>query len=263
MFSTASSVVSRRRGAGKTGLELVLALLVTVLLTQAGVARGASTARACGARGVCVAVSGHVARRPLPRLGTPLRQLPGFGQVAPHEISFGGDPTSLVTRIHWTHWGAREAIGVGESDWVWPGTCVACNPESKARVVAFHLGTCHGHASYNAFEWYFPEYGDTFRPGDYSDPCTHRSVDHELPPPLVKCQNVPLDGGGTASGISAQSLTCEAADALIAQVPRGPFKTERRFEVAGFRCGTAGAIGTGDLIDCEQDEKSLFYSAEY
>jgi hypothetical protein len=39
----------------------------------------------------------------------------GFGTVAPREIFNGGDPSGLVEKIQWTHWGQRTATGWGET----------------------------------------------------------------------------------------------------------------------------------------------------
>jgi hypothetical protein len=199
----------------------------------------------------------------LPRLGRAWRKLPGFGQVRPPMVSFGGDPTSEAYSIHWQHWGAPEAVGVGLSDWVWPGTCVGCNRPSSVRVVAFDLGTCRGQASYNAFEWYFPQYDETFKPGDYTNPCTHRSITSEPRPPLLHCPDAELAGEGTATEMSVEGMSCEAAAVLVAQLPAGPFATEQRFEQSGFRCGTQGASIGSDVVSCTQGEQSVFYTAVY
>jgi len=37
----------------------------------------------------------------------------GWGAVRPSEIFNGGDPSGLVTRIHWSSWGAAVAAGTG------------------------------------------------------------------------------------------------------------------------------------------------------
>jgi hypothetical protein len=37
----------------------------------------------------------------------------GWGNVAPHRIYNGGDPSGLVKEIQWTSWGGRVAIGYG------------------------------------------------------------------------------------------------------------------------------------------------------
>lgn len=42
----------------------------------------------------------------------------GFGAMRPSVISFGGDPTSVVSGIAWASWGGPQAIGNGESGWV-------------------------------------------------------------------------------------------------------------------------------------------------
>jgi hypothetical protein len=84
----------------------------------------------------------------------------------------GGDPTGLVSDIHWATWGGAKAIGTGTSDYVGPTQSVASGTEESARIVAFHLGTCHGRRAYDAVEWYFPQHGNRFSAGTYIDPCT-------------------------------------------------------------------------------------------
>jgi hypothetical protein len=37
----------------------------------------------------------------------------GFGTAHPQEIFNGGDPSGLVTKIRWKHWGAGAAVGSG------------------------------------------------------------------------------------------------------------------------------------------------------
>jgi hypothetical protein len=37
--------------------------------------------------------------------------------------------------------------------------------------VAFDLETCEGQYMYQAIEWYFPESGGSFSPGNYLDVC--------------------------------------------------------------------------------------------
>jgi hypothetical protein len=87
----------------------------------------------------------------------------GFGRVRPRTVSYGGDPTSLVSRIKWASWGGARAVGHGVADWVWPGWCVACGSvELPATVVAFGLTTCQGHSAYSYVEWYFPSRGMSF-----------------------------------------------------------------------------------------------------
>jgi hypothetical protein len=96
----------------------------------------------------------------------------GYGQVAPTTIFNGGDPTGLVTHIHWNSWGGPRATGTGTAEWVGPHQDVAQGHAALATVVAFHLGTCHGRRAYDALEWYFPTHGQSFSAGDYIDPCS-------------------------------------------------------------------------------------------
>lgn len=97
----------------------------------------------------------------------------GYGQVRPHRIFNGGDPTGLVKKIHWSSWGGPRALGKGTALWVGPNQFVAEGHfEKGVRIVLFHLGLCHGKPAYNAIEWYFPRHGQKFSPGNYINACT-------------------------------------------------------------------------------------------
>jgi hypothetical protein len=104
----------------------------------------------------------------------------GFGEVAPARIYLGGDPTGLVTDIHWRGWGHRRAIGHGTGWWVPPGAIVAHGHYAPVRVVAWALGHCGGHRAYRKVQWYFPEYnrhghqppGTSLEPGLAMKPCS-------------------------------------------------------------------------------------------
>lgn len=96
----------------------------------------------------------------------------GFGQVKPSLVSNGGDPTGIVSGITWSSWGGAMATGTGTSDYVGPNQSVADGTEESATIVAFDVGTCDGTYMYQAVEWYFPEDGQSFDPGQYEDICT-------------------------------------------------------------------------------------------
>jgi hypothetical protein len=207
-----------------------------------------------------------VASRQAPRLGRPWgRGQIGYGTVRPTHIFNGGDPTGEVEHIHWIGWGRSQAIGEGDAEYDWPGTSVASNGDtSGARVVAFHLGTCRGRPSYNAIEWYFPKYGQTFSPHDYIDICTGKYVGDN--PPETECPNVQLaDGAGMATEVKTIHMTCAAASAIITATNTTQFGTgEGRFTQAGFRCGTEGT-GAGlpsALFDCQMGEQEFLFWAE-
>ena len=100
----------------------------------------------------------------------------GFGLVRPARIFNGGDPTGLVTGITWGSWGGASATGTGTSEYEAPGQSVAAGREEPAKVVAFDLGTCDGKLMYQAVEWYFPQHGQSFRPGQYENVCAGRYV---------------------------------------------------------------------------------------
>ncbi len=202
------------------------------------------------------------AARRAPRLGRPwgTDQI-GYGTVRPTHIFNGGDPTGEMQHIHWTGWGSRQAIGEGDAEYVWPGTSVASNGDtSGARVVAFHLGTCRGQPSYNAIEWYFPKYGQSFNPHAYINICTGKYVGYN--PPETECPDVRLADGGMATEVKAINMTCPAASTIIAETNTKKFGTrEGRFMQAGFRCGTGGTGGglPNALFDCQMGEQEFLF----
>lgn len=114
--------------------------------------------------------------KPVPVLGTVwgLSQH-GYGTAMPSEIDNGGDPTGLVTGVHWRSWGGPVAIGSGQSYDPGDGP-VAASVQRTATVEAFNLGVCHGKLMYQAIDWYFPETGGTFDPHRYINICTGEYV---------------------------------------------------------------------------------------
>lgn len=88
-----------------------------------------------------------------------LRGTKGFGQVRPHEIYYGGDPTGLVCHIHWHSWGGRVARGTGVGWYVSGNESVAQGHASIATVIASKLGTWKGRPAYNRLRWSFPNHG--------------------------------------------------------------------------------------------------------
>jgi hypothetical protein len=199
---------------------------------------------------------------PPPRLGRsngPAQR--GYGHVRPSTIFNGGDPTGFVGHVHWTGWGSATATGTGEAEYVWPGTCVACNGYTTgARVVAFHLGTCHGYRSYNAIEWFFPKFGQRFDAHRYIDTCTGAYVG--ALPRSTSCPNAPLPAGaGSATEVTAIDMSCQEATRLISESPAAQYASAGgRFEQAGFRCGSEGGGVTGSaLFACEAGEREFLY----
>jgi hypothetical protein len=49
----------------------------------------------------------------------------GFGAIRPSAINFNGDPTSFMSKIRWSSWGGRHAVGHGIAGFVWPRFGVA------------------------------------------------------------------------------------------------------------------------------------------
>lgn len=95
----------------------------------------------------------------------------GYGHVRPGTIFNGGDDSGLVTNITWSTWGHAEAIGTGLGLYIAPGQYSYEGLREQARVVLFHLGTCHGRPAYDAIEWYYPEHGQHFDPTSYINSC--------------------------------------------------------------------------------------------
>ena len=102
----------------------------------------------------------------------------GFGLEEPANISLGGaDPTGSVSGVTWQNWGADQAMGQGTAEYQAPGQPAANATQAQATVVAFKLGACfEQNNTYEAIEWYFPEYGQSFDPNSYFDACTGASV---------------------------------------------------------------------------------------
>ncbi len=100
-----------------------------------------------------------------------LLQRIGFGKVAPKEVFNGGDPTGLVTSITWHDWGKAQAVGTGPQLLRRTNQPVAEGKVEPVRIVAFDLGTCNGRYMYAAVEWYFPQHGQKFDPGQFEDVC--------------------------------------------------------------------------------------------
>ena len=168
----------------------------------------------------------------------------GWGEVKPRVVSTGGDPTGQVRQIRWSNWGGRTAVGVGISTYVWPGTGVASNPPVQgARIVVFNRGICRGRASYNAVEWYFPRYGESFDPHSYINACTGAYAPAPSPK-MIACANLRV-GRRMATSIYAVAMTCAAARAGVARSHATRFVPPMRvfawrFFDGRFRCGTAG-----------------------
>jgi hypothetical protein len=183
----------------------------------------------------------------------------GYGEPHPTRIFNGGDPTGLVRDIRWQGWGNSTAIGYGISTYVWPGTGVAANgPVPGARVVAFHLGSCRGRPSYNAVEWYFPRYGESFDPYRYINTCTGAYVGvtpHESP-----CPAVPLAHGRVARNVTVIHMRCTSARRLIASAPVARYlRSGGRFVLRDFRCGSNGlGLGTA-LFECQHGQRELAF----
>jgi hypothetical protein len=185
----------------------------------------------------------------------------GYGKARPITVYNGGDPTGLVRKIRWSDWGGGMSVGSGISTYVWPGTVTASNrPTAGARIVAFHLATCHGTPSYNAVEWYFPKYDETFDPNRYINACTGAYVGFS--PHTNHCPDVLLaKNRRKATRVQVIQMTCASARRLIAAAPAARYvKSGGRFMQSGFRCGSSGPMGfSSTLFDCQFGQREFLY----
>jgi pimeloyl-ACP methyl ester carboxylesterase len=148
----------------------------------------------------------------------------GYGQTRPSFISNGGDPTGVVTDVHWQSWGGTRATGTGTSDYVGPGQDVAGGRQESVTIVAFNLGVCRGRRAYQAIQWYFPQRGDTFDPRHYINICTGQYID--LPSPGAWTGSMltitPSSLGAVRIGMT-QAQSDIAADALFQEQGDGAY----------------------------------------
>lgn len=71
----------------------------------------------------------------------------GWGTEKPAKIFNGGDPSGLVTQIHWKHWGEAVAVGRGRNPIFRPkGGYYPREVPIKLRASA--IGTCGGKSAY-------------------------------------------------------------------------------------------------------------------
>ncbi|MGI8713785.1 MAG: hypothetical protein ACR2NR_11505 [Solirubrobacteraceae bacterium] len=177
----------------------------------------------------------------------------GFGRVRPRTVSYGGDPTSFVSKVTWRRWGGAQAIGHGMADWVWPGWCVACGSvELPATVVAFGRTTCQGHAAYSLVEWYFPSRGmSVSRRLAGTNLCGRRS-----PPPgstkELKCGHVSLRSNGSVVALAGNidvfdpQITCTTARRFVTNSGAGRHVGRNaRFTVDAWWCGSELSMDLG------------------
>ena len=197
--------------------------------------------------------------------GVVLSNTKGFGEAHPIEIYFGGDPTGLVTKIHWTNWGQPTAYGTGIAEYLWPGLIVADGKDEAAQVVVSHLGTCEGKRSYNSLQWYFPEEGEYYDPARASSFCPALKLPAEPQPKKLVCADAQLASGATATQVWAFGVSCAIASAMIARSPAARYAvTGGRWLDGRYRCGGSGVGGGAlpSLFECAttyEEQSVLFF----
>jgi hypothetical protein len=225
--------------------------------TAASIATAVLLLSLCSARAASPrpASSDVAAAASAPRLGVAsiARNGAGFGEVKPQEVSYGGDPTSFVSKVRWVSWGGARAVGHGIADWVWPGWCVACGSvELPATVVAFGRSTCQGHSAYSRLEWYFPSRGMSFSRRLGGNICNADSTPAQPPFKEAKCASVSLPTQGsmraTAEDIATYDspITCATARQFVAGSGAGRYLNRNaRFTHNGWWCGSELSMELG------------------
>ena len=186
----------------------------------------------------------------------------GYGEIKPSRIFNGGDPTGLIRHVRWTRWGQKRAVGSGIAYWVWPGLGVADGTiASRAVVVAYDLGRCHGKPAYLRIAWFFPKYGESFDPRDSMNICTGQDSSSQRH--YDTCGAVALRSPpGHASHIDAAGVTCAKARKLIAGSASARYLHRGgRFRVDGLYCGSEGdrAVGPPALFECARGRVDIVY----
>jgi hypothetical protein len=240
-------MMTRFVDAGRVRLGILLLIAVS-LLGAIGVSAGFAAGRASA-----------------PTLGQPWAPAQnGYGEVRPRRVFNGGDPTGLVMHIHWKHWGAKRSWGWGTGIFVWPGTSVAEGIRARARIVAYHLGQCHGVRSYNAITWFFPRYRQKFHPRQHINDCTGRYMGSGYHP--THCRSVNIGRKARAYEITTQHLRCRQARRLIATSPAPRYAINGgRFIHRGFYCGTTGwyADEPPAIFSCGLDVHDVTFDLAY
>jgi hypothetical protein len=209
----------------------------------------------------CGAAAGHPLGGPITLGNSSSPNQRGYGESHPRVIFNGGDPSGLVNDIHWTHWGSRRATGWGRGLFVWPGLTVAEGLRTRARVVAFHLGSCEGHASYDALEWFFPRYHERFHPGEYGEICSEHFRRRNTYHPR-HCGGLMLANRVKAFSITAENMNCRSARRLVRTTPAARYAfSGGRFRHRGYYCGSTGweEFGSDSTFDCALDRRSVFF----
>lgn len=83
----------------------------------------------------------------------------GWGTSEPAEIFNGGDPSGLITDVHWRSWGGAEAIGFGRNPIFKPHGGYYARPV-RIKLRASAIGTCGGRRAYTRLSFREPK-----RPG--------------------------------------------------------------------------------------------------
>lgn len=75
----------------------------------------------------------------------------GIGDSKPARVWLGGGASTIFYRLHWRHWGKRQATAKGKGYWRPPYA-----RSVPIRVIAADPGPCHGYNVYRKFKVLYP-----------------------------------------------------------------------------------------------------------
>jgi hypothetical protein len=165
----------------------------------------------------------------------------GFGTAHPRRIFNGGDPSGLVSSIHWTGWGGAVAHGRGLNPIFRPqGGYFA--QRARIQLRAQRLGTCGSGPAYTRLYVRLPQWpggplGPWWRWAAARTICAAGQIDASNPPGYCGRVGRRDDAPGTVFSIVAYRLGCGTAKhAARVLGGAGCGRDGCRRDVAGLRC---------------------------
>jgi hypothetical protein len=81
----------------------------------------------------------------------------GWGEVRPHTIYNGGDPSGLIMKVRWLSWGSETAIGWGRNPIFKPRGGYYRRPVA-IKLKASRIGRCEGRRAYTRLSFREPSH---------------------------------------------------------------------------------------------------------
>jgi hypothetical protein len=139
----------------------------------------------------------------------------GFGTAHPHRIFNGGDPSGMVTAIHWTGWGSPAAQGRGLNPVFRPQGGYFAR-RARVRLRAERLGRCGRASAYTALLIRLPQWpggplGPWWRWAAARTLCRAGAIDASNPRGYCGRVGGRDDPPGTVFSIVAYRFSCRTA----------------------------------------------------